>query len=216
MKMLWNNGLPRVKLIVTAGKKLLGMGPLSTSVIMSQNEVGEVYFNTLKDEYFYLVGYHWDGPAISTVTTTNTDHHQKAHTGRRHRILGAALGTLIMPGLGSAIGLAAGTGKKNKNNEHTTESTGTKQVEQMTTGTISVRNVQTQEKITFGFQCNSQLNIILKNFDWSHTQTVKKISTASMKSEEERIHLIREYKKLQEEGIISEEKFEEKKRELLG
>lgn len=113
---------PKISLTVVAGKKMLGMGFLSKTVTMKQNENGEVSFSSLKDETFYLVGYEWGGPSTVTVTTLNSDEDKQEHSGRKGRLAGAAIGTVLMPG-GNRDRISCGNWKKDKgkdafNNEY--------------------------------------------------------------------------------------------------
>ena len=206
---------PKISLTVVAGKKMLGMGFLSKTVTMKQNENGEVSFSSLKDETFYLVGYEWGGPSTGTVTTLNSDEDKQEHSGRKGRLAGAAIGTVLMPGVGTAIGLAAGTGKKTKGKTHSTTNTKTKEVEEETTATIVARNTKTNEMITFGIACTTAIDISLRNFDWSHAQSPNNQAPDMLPSESEKIELLKKYKGLLDEGIISSDEFKEKKKALM-
>lgn len=206
---------PKITLTVVAGKKMLGMGLLSKTITMKQNENGEVSFSSLKDETFYLTGYEWGGPSTATVTTSNSDENKQERSGRKGRLVGAVIGTALMPGVGTVIGLAAGTGKKTKGKTHSTTNTKTKEVEEETTATIVASNTKTNETITFGVVCNSSIDISLKNFDWSHAQSSNNQVPDMLQSESEKIELLKEYKGLLDEGIISSDEFEEKKRALM-
>lgn len=148
-----------ITLAITSGKKSLHMGMLASTITMRQNADGYIYFDTMPEEIFTLNDYSWEGPRYKNVTTTQEKGKHKDKTGRKGGLGAAAVGTLLMPGVGTAIGYAMGSKKvtkgKHKNNVVTDEN----QEEIDGTASIQLRNAKTGETFSFGFVCNTKINV---------------------------------------------------------
>lgn len=210
----------RITLSITSGKQYLDMGIFSSSITMTRNESGYVTLGKIEAQY-EILEYDWDGPKYETVTSTTgkakTKEKRHEKTGRKGRVTGAIVGTMLLPGVGTVIGASVGTGKKSKGRTDTTsdnnEIVKTKDVEVQSNATLKLKNVETNETFVIGFKCDSELNINLLNFgvgsnanDFSQTISTEKSS----------VELLKEYKELLDLGIITEDEFQKKKSELLN
>ena len=199
---------------VVAGGEYLNLAP-NSAVFMAQRPNGMVYFNSLPNKLFHLINYEWQGPVYNTVVTTNesaitTQHNKgksKEKTKRKGGLLGAAVGTVLMPGVGTAIGYAMtskkvakgktkNTGRQVTNNQSITNQN---QVEVDSMGKIGLADPDTGQTFSIGIRCNSQIDIELDGFNWPNQQPQ-----------------IKEYKALLDSGVITEEEFEKKKQEMLS
>ncbi|KYG28181.1 SHOCT domain-containing protein [Alkalihalobacillus trypoxylicola] len=110
---------------------------------------------------------------------------------------GAAIGTIFAPGLGTLIGGAIGAKKKKKTNY-----------------TFAFMDVETSEKFMIEanlFATNPKELERLEAHPIANEQTLSGEKAQSSTADE-----IREFKKLLDEGVISEEEFNEKKKQLLS
>lgn len=204
-----------LSLNVVSGKSNLGMSGFSNTIVMRQNDANEIYFDTKPGDFFKIVGYKWDGPKYKTVTTSQEQGNAQGKTKSKGSLGGAVVGTLLLPGIGTAIGYSMG--KKSKGNA-SYDKTGTieeNQVEDDGVASIQLRNIDTGNVITFGFTCNSKVDIDLQQFDLSLLPTSNTTVVENVSTQSDKIRLLKEYKALFDEGVISEEEFNAKKAELL-
>ena len=214
---------------VVAGRDILNMGKYDKSIIMHQNSEGYIYFDTLPDYYFTLNGYEWDGPVYRTVTKSNeisiTKRRGKETTRRKGGLGGALIGTMIMPGVGTAIGYAKTSKKvarsKGKDRTNTNTITNEDQVEVDGRATIHLMNAYDYTTFSIGIKCNSNIDVELDRFDWSAAypddeKEELELENVKVNNENERITLLKQYKDLLDSGIITQEEFDKKKEELLN
>ena len=219
----------KIELNVVVGKDILNMRKSDKYVTMHQDSEGYIYFDSLPDYYFTLNGYNWEGPVYKTVTTANghsvTKRKGKARTKRKGGLGGALVGTMLLPGVGTAIGYAATSkkvsGYKGKDRTNTTAVVTENQVEVNGTATIHLKNAYDGTTFSIGIMCNSKIDIDLDRFDWSAaypTDEKEELELESVKvnNESERITLLKQYKELLDSGIITQEDFDMKKEELLN
>lgn len=163
-----------ITLHVNAGKSYFeGTVGIAGAITLKQHSSGAVYVSGKNGLLVYtIVGYEWDGPEYETVTTTreNVSRHsvENSRTKRTGRVTGAIAGTLIAPGVGTVIGAMVGTGNKKgkaqtKGAETRTGTTTTRDVERSSTAYMTLRNIKTGETFTFGFLCNSKINVDVTN-----------------------------------------------------
>ena len=203
-------------LTLTAGKKELGLGIFSASVVMRQSEDGYVYFDTMRGHQYEIVDYHWDGPRYKTVSVNDT-HTSLQGKGRKHTGIGGALvGTMIAPGIGTIIGHEIGKnrviGHGSKDSRSVSSSS---EVETDSPASITLVDVTDHNKKIIGFNCNSKLNIEIQNFNMK-LQTEHPSYAEQIHTESGAIQLLKQYKELLDDGVITEEEFLEKKKQLLG
>ncbi|WBL16453.1 SHOCT domain-containing protein [Sutcliffiella sp. NC1] len=113
-------------------------------------------------------------------------------------LTGAAIGTVFAPGIGTLIGGAVGAKKKKKTNY-----------------TMAFMDVESKEK--FIVEVNlfathpNELNRLVAH-DIAKEETFEDNSKGALS----KVEAIREFKKLLDEGIITQEEFNKKKKELIG
>lgn len=204
----------------------LGNNILSGKVNIWQQDNGLLYLNNDIDNLFKITDFVWNGPQYKTVTKTTTKGKNKGKEKRTGRVLGAAVGTMIMPGIGTAIGAMHGSGNKkakgkNKERSITTD----EQVEVGTPAIIKLQNIVTNEITSIDFICTSKLSIkindfMFKNSEYNEDDFDELENDNEIKSEEVKLsdpyEELKKLKELLDMGIINEEEFEMKKKELLN
>lgn len=208
----------KVILTITAGKNFLNMGFLSSVISFTQQDDGYIVIGKLPSKY-EILEYNWDGAEYENVsTTTNTSQTKgknKEKEKRTGRVTGAVVGTLLLPGVGTLAGAALGTGKKSKGKDKSktigNTVTSDKEVEVDSHATMKLRNVDTGEVFVIGFLCNTKIDVQLQNFNISKQSA----SPESVNEQKSSVQLLKEYKELWDMGVITEEEFMQKKKELL-
>lgn len=207
---------PHITLTVTSGNQSLHMGIFSSTITMRQNSDGYIYFDTMPEELFTLNDYSWDGPQYKNVTTTQETGKHKDKTKRKGGLGAAAVGTLLFPGVGTAIGYAVGSKKVTKGKNKTDIVTNENLEEIDSAASIQLKNIKTGETFSFGFKCNTNINVELDAFNWDNLPEIQEQSAQNVQSESDKISLLKQYKELLDSGIITQEEFDQKKQELLG
>lgn len=201
-----------IQLNITFGYKDIGIGSVST---MRQKEDGSVYFNFSDSVLYDIVSYSWNGPeyeeVIKSDTQTSTTKKKKGKAGKM--TAGALVGTMLFPGVGTAVGAAIGAGGKGKENisgqENTTQTVS--KVEKDTTAIIVLRNKDTQRTVSLTIKCNTDINSKLSCFDVPMQNEVKYKSSDAIAA----LNGIKALKELLDMGAITQEEFDAKKKELL-
>lgn len=180
------NKTPKVTLTVTSGKQYLKMGIFSNTITMSKDESGHIIFGKLNSKY-EIIEYNWEGAKYESVTndskTSTTNIENQGKEKRKGRIAGAVIGTVLFPGVGTVIGASVGTGKKTKGtsvSSNTSNGTVThKDVEVKSSASLKLKNIETNNIIVIGFECDSRLNVELQNFNLpvSRTGFIQDVST---------------------------------------
>lgn len=205
-----------VSVKITSGKNYLGLGAFSDIAIIRQNAEGNIYFDKV-DGFFEITDYQWEGPRYKVVSTSNTIENQKGKdkTKKKGGLGGAAIGTLLAPGVGTVIGYAATrkkeTVKKGKVEANTTFNE--EEVETSSNAKMTLRNLATGESFVIGFLCDSAIDGELANFNIRQNRTATAEEVGQQKS---KVELMKEYKDLLDAQIITQEEFDAKKKELLG
>lgn len=203
-----------ISLEITSGKQQLNMGMLSLSVTLRENSDGNIYFDKV-DDFFEIIDYSWEGPRYKTVTTTNTvnKHGGKDKTKKKGGLGGALVGTLIMPGVGTAVGYALTHGSQTKHGgkDRIDTTQNTQEEEIKSNATMTLRSLSTGKSFTIGFKCNTQTDAELRNFPMNVGR-----KEAPVAEQKDAVTLLKEYKSLLDDGIISQDEFDKKKKELLG
>ena len=126
---------------------------------------------------------------------------------------GAVIGTMLMPGVGTAVGAAIGAGGKGKKKyeEDGTVDTTQQQVEVMSRSVIKLKNIETGEFASIVINCNSDIDAQIKCFQFNNNfqttdnaEDIQNIASA-----------LKSLKELVDLGVLTQEEFEKKKEQLL-
>lgn len=207
-----------LKLRVISGKESFNLPSHKTPFLLRQWKDGYVTIADMPEKYI-LMDYEWNGPEYRTVEKTTATSHTKGKskekTKRRGHLAGAVVGTAIAPGVGTIVGAAVGTGKKTKGkNNSTTTGTATTtsdNIEVDSYASMKMRNVETNQVNTIGFYCSSNIDMQLKSFNISQSSD----AAANVQNQKTSVELLKDYKELLDNGIITQEEFNQKKIELL-
>ena len=211
----------KLNLNVISGKKQV-VNSFGNSVTMRQQVDGKIYFNNDDTTLYEFIDFIWDGPKYQNITKSETIGKEKGKTKRKGRLIGAAVGTVLLPGIGTVIGVAHGTGnKKSKNKIRSNTVTYDKTVEIDSAAFIKLKKIDTNEILSLYITCNSKIRNELLAFDQNKDQVYTfKEDTVENANEEtysvDPYEEIRKVKELLDMGIITQEEFDTKKKELLG
>ena len=197
---------------VKSGKQFLNMGPLTSSITIRQNADGNIYFDKV-DGFFEITDYQWEGPRYKTVATTNSTEKSKEKTKKKGGLGGAVVGTMVAGPIGTAVGFAATRKKDKKGEKEDNTIASEEEVETKSNAKMTLRNLSTGESFTIGFLCDSKIDGDLSNFNMNTQRTV---TTSEVTQQKSKVELMKEYKDLLDAGIINEEEFAQKKKEMLG
>lgn len=191
----------------------IGIG--KSSAVMCQRKDGTVFFDKNYSQQFVLTDYEWGGAEFNESVVSKTKGNDKSKTKRTGRATGALLGTLIAPGVGTIVGGMVGTGNKKtkgKNESETVQTVNKKEVK--TLAALKLVDKNTNEKVIIGFECDSKKDIEIRSFVFEETEDDTNVDYPV--DEKTSIQLLKEYKDLLDEGIITQEEFDKKKKELLN
>lgn len=213
-----------VALNILSGKQHLGLGILNSTIVMRQNAEGYIYFDKVAGAY-QIVGYEWEGPRYRTVSTAQTvvEDKGKDKSKRKGGLGGAAIGTLLLPGVGTAVGYMMTSKKetKHKGGSQQRAISQERQEEIASNAKLTLRNSQTGEQFVIGFQCTSRLDMELANFNLSavhqqeNARQEKQEWAEAVTQQKSNVELLKEYKELLDAGVITQDEFETKKKQLL-
>lgn len=200
------------------GHKELGLP--ASGFAMSQKFDGEIYFNNDTRVFYSLTGYQWSGPVYDFVTNRveqNTSINQTSTNSKALKIgIGAVLGNAVAGSIGAAVGTAMGAGSKKKSKTVSAGSANTMQtsysVEKNSSALITLKNRDNNKIYRLSFNCNSSLDAQIKCFDFSIEQTKQALVADTSMS----LKGIKALKELLDMGAITQEEFEQKKRQLLN
>ena len=167
---------------------------------------GDLFTIDNKEPAFTILNIKWNGKNIVSNVLSVTDTANNGKSKKTGRVIGAAVGTLIAPGIGTVIGAAHGTGNT-KTNENSTSITRTHNIVKEEVSDIEL-DIQYENEYTetLKYQCyEKQANILLTLFNERNTLN--------------HFDLYEEIKKLKELfdiGAITQEEFEAKKKQLLN
>ena len=204
----------RIRLNIVSGKQYLNL-MFSNSVIMYENQNGFVHFTELPNEFFTIKNFDWEGPKYQDVLMTKDTGKSKTKTKAKGGIAGAVIGTMFVPGIGTAVGYALTRGKNETTKHDNQIETVANQSEMLSIATLELENVNTHSIIVLGINCNSQIAIELKNFRGFYNTKSDEAQTKDMSMQQNKIELIKQYKELLDMGVITQEEFNKKKNELF-
>ncbi|WKF85993.1 SHOCT domain-containing protein [Lacticaseibacillus pantheris] len=222
------------ELHITAGRDLVinGMNPLGDR--MSQLDDGRVIFNLSKPVFYKLDSIEFAGQQTHEESVTTGESHTDSNSKTKkhgHGLSGAVIGTMMMPGVGTIAGAVAGHGNghsKTKGHSDTTNSSVTRNV-----------TVEDDSQATIHLTDNSgehfQLIVTARQADWQQMQSFKwehtAVETDSKNTEQQPevasqsipspatadpVEELKKYKGLLDAGIINQDDFDAKKKQLLG
>ncbi|MGF2943244.1 SHOCT domain-containing protein [Enterococcus xiangfangensis] len=212
-----------------AGDQLVGANGLFLKQMIQLSD-GRIIFNKKEPIYFDLLSIDFDGAkfheeVISNATgdsRTLSEENSKTKK-KRHSLGGAVVGTILMPGVGTAIGALAGSksGKdktKKNGNSHTNINESsivkTQQVEDDSSTTISLKNISTEQIIQIVLKTKTADYQKLTSFQISQDTVVEPVQVPE--TEKSAIEQVKELKELLDMDIITQEEFDLKKKELLN
>jgi hypothetical protein len=130
---------------------------LGNATLQIQDD-NRIYFRKEPDVFYTLVGFNWGGPRYRTESHTDVKGKERGETKRKGRLLGAAVGTILLPGIGTAIGAGVGSGnKKSSKNMESHSVSYDEQVEVPTPASLILCNCATGKTISFNIQCNAAI-----------------------------------------------------------
>lgn len=196
---------------------------------MHQKPDGTVLFGQNTINTYRLLSYDWSGPQYNTVTTSNTTG-TEVKKGKAGKIgAGAVVGTILAPGIGTAVGAAMGAASKGKKNMHSNTTSVSQQVEIPTPATIKLLNIGTNEVFGLTFNCTSDLDAKIKAFRFDDdnyiapepaqtliAETSSAQSTNDSQAPADPYEELKKLKELLDMGVITQEEFNTKKKQLLN
>ena len=189
------------------------------------DERGYYYFSNSKElagERYYLVGFDWAGPQYKVTSTTVTTGQDKQKGKKASTLGGAAIGSLMGP-VGTMVGAAVGaSGKKKTDINRKSETTSTQEELDTTAYLIFIEKDDKRIKKD-AITCNSTIAKEVNSLTFTSEATAlgtDEITTEpQLEITDSQVSVadeIRKFKELLDEGIISQEDFDAKKKELLG
>lgn len=202
----------------TSSKKIVGVDFWNT---ISKLDTGDVVFTLNEPTHFRLTEVEFDGP---TYREESHEDGKKVTKKKRHGLAGAAIGTVLMPGVGTIAG--AMVGNKNGKDKGTSSShTTTTQIEEATNIRLILENTETHESAIVGVlgkQTDYQelLNFkapaaIIADTPTQEAPVTPETANDSTSLSDE-IAELRKLKELVDEGILTQEEFDAKKKLVLG
>lgn len=115
---------------------------------------GIVYFEEMPNTFYRIIDFEWDGPSYETYTVSHTEGKETGHQKRKGRIIGATVGTVLMPGIGTAVGAAYGNGNKKSTNKIVSDTiTSEQHQEKSTLAALKLADINSDETFTLTFNC---------------------------------------------------------------
>lgn len=188
--------------------------------IRQRQEDSLVYLGSDENTLYELIDYSWNGPIYGSMTntqTTGTNNSQTVKKGKAGKMTtGAIVGTLLMPGIGTAVGAAIGAGSKSKSATQDSMSSNSQQVtqrvEQPGTAVLKLRRIDNGMILPLSIACTTEIDAQIKCFQIQQAQSVGEVS----KNTTDALKGIKALKELLDMGAISEEEFDTKKKQLLN
>ncbi|MDM8212773.1 SHOCT domain-containing protein [Enterococcus hirae] len=187
------------------------------------DENGYYYFTARKEltgERYYLVNFDWSGPQYDTKSSTSTTGKDKKQGRAGSTVAGGILGSMLVPGVGTVIGAAAGANRKKKTDINRKSETTTTQEERNTTAYLIFVEKDNKSVLTKTITCNNQIASQVRQLTFTLESVALEKEEPIVESSEQPsltpADEIRKFKQLMEEGIITQEEFDAKKKDLLG
>lgn len=194
-----------------------------------QKENGTVYFGMNDGKLYTLIGYDWSGPQYNIITNSVKSgiHKKKGKAGKigGGAAAGAAIGSVVPfvgTGIGAAVGAAMGAGSKGKKTINENTRSLQQQVEIDTPATLRFKDVDSDQVIGITIICNSIIDAEIKKFtileENKEMVVTHKIENAEDKGSlvVDKVEELKKMKDLLDYGVVTQEEFELKKKQILG
>lgn len=231
-----------IRLTIKFGAKQIGVPAI---VYFRQRTDGKVYFEYDDQVLYRLVSYEWQGSEFATVSNSNTSgqtkYKERGRTGG-HRLAmgaGAAIGSVIAPGVGTVVGAAIGAGGPRRTKtrgravENVNETSRVEEIEKDTLAQLVIQNITTKEIYRLMIVCNREIDGMFRCLKWPEEEEfMDQMEQADIEAEYEEdsemfsaqeelaeadyTQQLFQLKSLYDSGILTQEEFEGKKRQILG
>ncbi len=189
-------------------------------IMRQRPEDNLIYFNGDENALFEFIGYEWNGPTYATATKSQSTGKSSSETVKKGKsgkmAAGALIGSLLMPGVGTVVGAAIGAGSKGKSstNSNSTSSTEqfTQQMELPGTAILRFRKITDNTICSVIIECNTAIDSQIRCFQINETPSSADVSADIMES----LKGIKALKELLDMGVITNEEFELKKKQMLN
>lgn len=189
-------------------------------IMRQRPEDNLIYFNGDENALFEFIGYEWNGPTYATATKSQSTGKSSSETVKKGKsgkmAAGALIGSLLMPGVGTVVGAAIGAGSKGKSstNSNSTSSTEqfTQQMELPGTAILRFRKITDNAICSVIIECNTAIDSQIRCFQINETPSSADVSADIMES----LKGIKALKELLDMGVITNEEFELKKKQMLN
>ena len=215
-----------IDLKLTGGKEAVSNSYFSdqTKMFFNTGLPGIIWFDYSAKKEYEVLDYHWNGPRYQDVMIQDNDSSTHTRGGRKGRVAGAIIGTMLMPGIGTVIGAAVGTGRKedSRTRGQTISHIETKEVP--VDAFMKLRDLERDQIINISFQCTSALDVKIRNnitinlepgayIDFPEPELLpepeKEPETKDVISQ------LKELKALLDDGAISKEEYEVLKKKII-
>lgn len=199
-----------LQLIFTHREDLPALSKSKHYLYLRQDQEKRIYFDPDMNTFYKITAYSWNGPKYQTYEEGGSAG-QSVTTS--HGGFGSALlGDILAGPIGAVIGYEAG----HHDDTVTTAPTPPTEVQEEVNSPaeMTVTTLDGKKSYTFEFEDNSKIDKEIKTFNLS-IPSAPAVSSAQA-AESNPFTEIEQYKKLLDEGIITQEEFDEKKKELLG
>lgn len=205
-----------IALDITFGNREIGIPANST---LKQRPDGIVYFNFVYSKQYRLIGYEWNGINCEQHTLSETNGDMQSTTVKKGKsgkmAAGAIIGTMLMPGVGTAVGAAIGAGGKSKSKTKGSNHSQTQQVlrnvETDSQAIIRLQSMADNSIHAITFKCNSDIDTKIRCFNIDQEKNISDISEDISHS----LNGIKALKELLDMGAITQEEYDKKKEEIL-
>ena len=221
-----------IDLISGKDRIISGWYTTNNKIYYSEGVPGIVWFSSARNQEYEVLDYQWNGPRYQDVMIQDNLSTTKTKSKRKGRVAGALIGTVLLPGVGTVIGAAVGTGRKEDTDTRGQTVSHIETQEIPVAATMKLRDISSDELIHISFRCTSEMdarirNNIASNLELIDTyvidEPVKFIDVKAEKPETAKetkdtrdvLSQIRELKQLLDEGAISKEEFELLKKKIL-
>ena len=226
-----------ISLEVLAGQEDISVNKYSKDLDMCYQEgmPGIIWFNGNRRREFEVLDYQWSGPRYQDVMIQDNSSNTKTKTKRKGRVAGALIGTVLLPGIGTVIGAAVGTGRKEDSDTRGQTISHIETKEVPVTAHMKLRDLYNDELIHISFKCTSQIDARIRNNIAANLEAIDTYVIDGERSlpepeeaKEEPAYIetkaadttdvvskLRELKQLLDDGVITREEFDALKKKII-